>query len=70
MILWDYYQAKKSLKESEKTIKMMGEDCPVSVLAQHDMNVFIVKHLKEESKYFLWYVFIFCIFISFMFVWE
>lgn len=55
--LYYNYQAKKLLKEVNKTISMMAPEPPVSLLAQRDMLQYEIQHHTEQSNKFLFFVF-------------
>jgi hypothetical protein len=59
----NYISAKNRLRESDKTIKMLGTDCPNQFLAQNDMIRFECEHYFDESKKFLIKFFIFFVII-------
>ena len=49
-----YISATRRLEETEKTIGMMGEDCPPMLLAQRDMIIFEKEYYRDRTvKLFL-----------------
>jgi hypothetical protein len=54
--LYYNYQAKKLLKEVNKTISMMAPEPPVALLAQRDMLQYEIEHHTEESSKFLFFI--------------
>lgn len=67
MCIVHYISSGRRLKESEKTIHMMGgrEGCNEMLLAQHDMIELERDYYKEETVKLCWFLF-FAVWLSFM----
>lgn len=59
--LINYINAKRRLKESNKTIQMMGDDCSSMLLAQRDMIQLEMEYYKEETVKLWRYAFFFVV---------
>lgn len=56
-----YISAKRRLRESNKTVYMMGDDCPPMLLAQRDMIQLEMEYYKQEVVKLMTFAFFFCV---------
>jgi hypothetical protein len=67
--VFHYYSAKMRLRESKKTIQLMGgeNECQPMLLAQRDMIEFEMNYYYEQINDLLWDLSLFTIFIIIIF---
>ena len=56
-----YISAKRRLHESNKTVYMMGDDCPPMLMAQRDMIQHEMEYYKKEMAKLFTFAFFFVV---------